>query len=154
MRCNVLFCQETIALLSLAFSMLVWDDHVRESSSIRPRYFTCFEIYICWPLILNFSFFVIFFPFGQNMIIWVLSTLTDILLVLSQWAIRFKSWFIYLFIFFIELREYKRFVSSAKWCIFECWITLLISFVYIPGIRVAQELSLVVYHVCWVRCLN
>ena len=38
---------------------------------------------------------------------------------------------IYLFIFFIELLEHKRFVSSAKWCISECWITSLIPFIYI-----------------------
>ena len=68
--------------------MLIWDDHVGVSSSIRPRYFTCFEIYICWPLILKLSFFGITFSVGWN-IISVLSTLMDILLVLSYFLSNF-----------------------------------------------------------------
>ena len=94
------------------------------------RYFTCFEIYVCWPLILKMIFFVICFLNNRNMIIWVLSTLSDILLALSLWTISFNLWFIYLFNFFMEVLEYKRFLSSSKWCISEGWITLLIIYIY------------------------
>ena len=127
------FARRSFALPSLAFGMLILDDHVRDSSNIRPKYFTCFEIYICWSLILKFSFFVTSFPFGRNMIISVLSTLSDIPLALKlvsyYWLALNRD--LYMFIFFIELVEYKRFMSSAKWCISECWITLFISFIYI-----------------------
>ena len=42
-----------------------------------------------------------------------------------------KSWFMYLLIYFRELLEYRRLVSSAKWCITEYWIALLRWLIYI-----------------------
>ena len=91
-----------------------------DSSSISPRYLTCFKIYICRPLILKLSFFCYVFALWSKVDISALSTLIDFLLALSQWTINFKLWFTYLFAFFMELLEYERFVSSAKWCISEC----------------------------------
>ena len=40
------FTRRPFALFRLAFSMLIQDDNARDSSSIRPRYFSCFKIYI------------------------------------------------------------------------------------------------------------
>ena len=58
---------------------------------------------------------------------------SEILFAQSQCKISFKSWFMYLFICFRELLEYRRLVSSAKWCITECWITLLRSLIHIQN---------------------
>ena len=58
---------------------------------------------------------------------------SEILFAQSQCKISFKSWFKYLFICFRELLEYRRLVSSAKWCITECWITLLRSLIHIQN---------------------
>ena len=72
---------------------------------------------IYWLLILKLRCLVILdWDFGLNNIISVLLAFNDILFALSQMFSSFKSWLMCLFIFFSDLSDSSRFVSSAKWC--------------------------------------
>ena len=144
------FDRGTFVLLSFAFSMLIWDYHVKELYRVRPRHFFYFEICICWPLIQKLSFFVTSLTLVENFFFSVLSTLSDILLALSYWTIDVKSWFIYLLVYFIELLEHKRFGSYDAFQIVE----KLYSYCLYIGKKRGSELSLLAYYVYRLSCFN
>ena len=127
----LIFANSPVAVLSLVFNVFMCNVHVRCSSNIRPRYFVLVVILIFCPLILKFIFLVIVFRLGLNIIISVLSTFNKILFALSQCTVSFRSWFMCLFSDFSEEWGYNKFVSSAKWVVDECLITLWISLMYI-----------------------
>ena len=80
-----------------------------------PKYFTCILVLICCPLILKLRCFCMVFLFGRKMIISVLLVLKLILFDLSHFDKNDRSWLMCL-IFFKDLFEYERFVSSANRC--------------------------------------
>ena len=126
----LIFASSPLALLTLVFNVFMCNVHVRCSSNIRPRYFVFAVILIFCPLILKFIFLVIVFRLGLNIIISVLSTFNEILFALSQCTISFRSSFMCLFSGFSEEWGYNKFVSSAKWVVDECLITLWRSLMY------------------------
>ena len=89
-------------------------------NKISPRYLTSLILLIYWLLILKLRCLVMLdWDFDQNNIISVLLTFNGILFALSQMFSSFKSWLMCLFIFFSDLSDSSRFVSSAKWLL--CW---------------------------------
>ena len=98
-------------------------------SICMPKYFTLLEILLFWTLYRKLRYLVLCFRLDLNIIISVLSAFKLILFHLSHWTTRERSWFICLLIFFIDLFEYRRFVSSAKcsiWlCLTDMWRSLM-----------------------------
>ena len=127
--CKVMYLSFEIPLLTFFyfFRMFIWTDHVRCSSNTRPRYFVgILVIYYLLAAYLKVHIFYLL-SFQSKNYYFCFTTFNEILSAQSQWTISFKSWFMYLFICFRELLEYRRLVSSAKCCITEelhqCWIT-------------------------------
>ena len=86
----------------------------------------CYEIKeLFWPLIRKFNFFSTFLSLDRKRIMSVLSTFNDTLLARRWCTTSFRSWFMCLLIHFNEELEYRWFLSSAKWCIDECFVKLL-----------------------------
>ena len=100
-----------------------WEYH------LDPRYLTSLIRPIYWALIQKLRCLVMLdWDFGLNNKISVLLAFNDILFALSQMFSSFKSWLMCLFIFFSDLSESSRFMSSAKWCTSLYLIALLRSF--------------------------
>ena len=87
----------------------------KSSCSIIPKYLTCDEGLIFWPLIRKLKCLVMILFLGLNITSSVLLVFKDSLFALIHWTTNFKSLFICLFIFFIDLSVRMRLVSSTKW---------------------------------------
>ena len=116
-----------IARLSFFFRWVKWVLHSRNLLTTRLRYFTSLILSTRWPLILKFRCLAILaWDFGLNKIISVLLAFNDILFALSQVFRSFRLWLMCLFMFFNDLSERIKLVSSAKWWIvytkFDCFV--------------------------------
>ena len=85
------------------------------SCSIIPKYLTCDEGSIFWSLMWKLRCLVMILFLGLNITSSVLLVFKDSLFALIHWTTYYKSLFICLFIFFIDLSVRIRLVLSVKW---------------------------------------
>ena len=127
----LIIASRPVALFNLVLSNSMWFLNFRFSSRVIPRYFVWVNGWIFWPLIQKFRFLVMTLCFDRNSISSVLSALREILLVLSQWIMFFRSKLTLLFMSFMDLLAYNKLASSAKWCMSEYVTMLCKSLMYI-----------------------
>ena len=88
--------------LSCFLSFVRCEFQCKSSCSIIPKYLTCDEVLIFWPLMRKLRCLVMILFLGWNITRSVLLVFEDSLFALIHWATNFRFLFICLFIFFID----------------------------------------------------
>ena len=119
-----------LALFILMERSLTWHCQRRFLSVFTPRYLTLSVGYSHSPHNLIFKLPSNFICLDLKITISVFFTLNEILFAISQLTRRFKSAFIRLFSFLIELLIHNKLVSSAMWGTLQNFISWFKSFIY------------------------